>query len=217
MPDSSGRSADGVFVLGLVGRAGSGKSTVARTLASAGAAIVEADHIGHEVTDGDPEVRFALMRAYGPDVYRADGTLDRTCVGARVFSDATALAELNALVHPRIVARIRAALADFRRAGRPPVVVVDAALMLDWGLERDCDAVLAVVAPDAVQMERLMAARGWTERQARARLEAQRSNAAFEAAADAVIRNVGTREELERAAHDALARLRPASGRARRG
>lgn len=202
----------GVFVVGLVGRAGSGKTTVARALAADGAAIVEADRVGHDVTDGDPAVRAALERSYGPDVYRPDGTLDRARVAARVFSDPRALAELNALVHPRIVERIRGTLADHRAAGWPGVIVVDAALMLDWGLDRDCDAVLAVVAPEKVQLARLGTARGWSEEEARARLAAQRSNEAFEAAADAVIRNEGTRAELERAARETLAHLR-ATGR----
>jgi len=210
MPDPGG-----VFVVGLVGRAGSGKTTVARALAADGAAVVEADRIGHEVTDGDPLVRTELERSYGAGVYRSDGALDRARVAARVFSDPRALAELNALVHPRIVERIRGALAEYRAAGRPVVVVVDAALMLDWGLDRDCDAVLAVVAPGPVQIARLGTARGWSEDEARARLAAQRSNAAFEAAADAVIHNEGTREELERAAREALARLRAAGPRAR--
>lgn len=202
----------GVFVVGLVGRAGSGKSTVARALAADGAAVVEADRIGHEITDGDPDVRAALERSYGPGVYRPDGALDRRRVAARVFSDPDALAELNALVHPRIVGRIREALAEYRAAGRPGVVVVDAALMLDWGVDRDCDAVLAVVAPEPVQIARLGKARGWAEDEARARLAAQRSNEAFEAAADAVLRNDGTREALERAARETVARLR-ADGR----
>ncbi len=210
MPERAAGGDGGVFVLGLVGRAGSGKSTVARALVAAGAAVIEADRIGHEITDHDPEVRAALTAAYGPDAYGADGTLDRARVAARVFADPAALAELNALVHPRIVGRIRAALAAYRAAGAPASVVVDAALMLDWGLDRDCDAVLAIVAPQALQLARLSASRGWNESEARARLRAQRANEAFEAAADAVIHNTGTREELERAAHEALARLRSA-------
>jgi dephospho-CoA kinase len=200
----------GVFVLGVVGRAGSGKSTVARVLAGASGVIVEADRIGHEVTDRDPDVRAALIRSYGEDVYRADGALDRARVAARVFADPAALAELNALVHPRIVQRIRERIAASRRAGQPSVVVVDAALMLDWRLEEDCDAVVAVVANADAQIERLRESRGWSDAEARARLDVQRSNEAFEAAADAVIRNDGTREALERVAHETLDRLRSA-------
>jgi dephospho-CoA kinase len=208
MPDRA--ESRGVFVLGVVGRAGSGKSTVARVLAGASGVIVEADRIGHEVTDRDPDVRAALIRSYGEDVYRADGALDRARVAARVFADPAALAELNALVHPRIVQRIRERIAASRRAGQPSVVVVDAALMLDWRLEEDCDAVVAVVANADAQIERLRESRGWSDAEARARLDVQRSNEAFEAAADAVIRNDGTREALERVAHETLDRLRSA-------
>jgi dephospho-CoA kinase len=195
---------DGLFIVGLVGRAGSGKSTVARALAEAGAEVIEADRIGHEVTDHDPEVRSALMADYGPEVYRADGRLDRARVAARVFTDPRARARLDALVHPRILARIRGEIAALRDRGFRGPVVIDAALMLEWGLERDCDAVLAVTAPERDQIERMWRARGWSETEARARLAAQRSNQAFAAAADVALENAGSAEALRRAARAAL-------------
>src|SRR5262249_46174117 len=105
---------DGLVIIGLVGRAGSGKSTVARALQSDGGVVIQADVIGHEVTDRDPETRAALISEYGADVYRPDGTLDRRRVAERVFSDREARARLDALVHPRIQARIRGELAALR-------------------------------------------------------------------------------------------------------
>uniref|UniRef100_A0A832I085 Dephospho-CoA kinase n=1 Tax=Eiseniibacteriota bacterium TaxID=2212470 RepID=A0A832I085_UNCEI len=204
------RADDGLFIVGLVGRAGSGKSTVARALAADGARVIEADRLGHEVTDGDPEVRAALAAEYGADVYRPDGALDRARVAARVFADPEARARLDRLVHPRIVERIRRTLDAWRAAGHRGVVVVDAALMLEWGLERACDAIVAVTAPEEEQVARLAAARGWTPEQARARLAAQRTNERFAAAADAVLDNRGSPEDLARAARDAVARLRAA-------
>ncbi|MBI5708745.1 MAG: dephospho-CoA kinase [Candidatus Eisenbacteria bacterium] len=207
-------STDGPFVVGLVGRAGSGKSTVARALAAAGAEVIEADTIGHEVTDTDPAVRAALAAEYGPGAYRPDGTLDRPRVAARVFSDPEARARLDRLVHPRIVERIHARLAALREGGFRGVVVVDAALMLDWGLERACDVVLAVVAPGPDQVARLMRLRGWSEDETRRRLGVQRTNEQFRAAADQVLENHGSREQLERAARDAYARwMRAAAAR----
>ncbi len=198
---------DGVFILGLVGRAGSGKSTVSHALEADGARVLEADRIGHEVTDRDPEVRAALTAEYGPDVYRPDGALDRARVAARVFAEPRARARLNELVHPRIVAGIRDTIVGFIREGWRGVVVVDAALMLDWRLERACDAVIAVVAPEADQIARLMASRGWNEAEARARLKAQRSNEEYARAADEVLDNRGTPEALAAAARAALQRL----------
>jgi dephospho-CoA kinase len=195
---------DGVFILGLVGRTGSGKSTVARALEADGARVIEADQIGHQITDGDPEVRAALLAEYGDGFYRADGTLDRARVAARVFADRAARERLNQLVHPRIVTRIRDTIVGLIRAGWQGVVVVDAALMLDWHLERACDAVLAVVAPEAEQIARLRAARGWDKAEARARLAVQRTNEQFARAADATLENDGNEPALAAAARAAL-------------
>jgi dephospho-CoA kinase len=202
-----GRPGDGLFLIGLVGRAGSGKSTVARAIALDGARVIDADAIGHEVVDGDAAVRAALAAEYGADVYRADGTLDRARVAARVFGDPAARARLNALVHPKILEHIWEALNQLRLGGYRGVVVVDAALLLDWGMERACDAVLAVIAPESEQIARLVKERGWSEADARARLAVQRPNEAFAAAADFALDNRGTPEELERAARAAVVRL----------
>jgi dephospho-CoA kinase len=198
---------DGLFIIGLVGRAGSGKSTVARAIAADGAAVIDADAIGHQVTDQDPEVRRALAAEYGADVYLADGTLDRRRVGAKVFTDPEARARLDALVHPRILTRAWEALNQLRLSGHRGVVLLDSALLLKWGMERSCDAVLAVTAPEAEQVARLMASRGWTEAHARSVLAVQRPDDAFREAADLTIENTGSVAELERAARAAVVRL----------
>lgn len=201
------RGDDRLFLIGLVGRAGSGKSTVARALAEDGAEVFDADQLGHAVTDQDPDVRAALVAEYGPEVYRADGTLDRALVAQRVFEDPAARKRLDHLVHPRILARIRERGEELRRSGWQGVVVLDAALMLEWGLERQVDAVIAVVAPESAQVERLVAGRGWTADEARRRLAIQRTNEAFAAAADVTLENTGTPADLARAARDAVSRL----------
>jgi dephospho-CoA kinase len=198
---------DGLFLLGLIGRAGSGKTTVARSLERHGARVIEADRVGHEVADLDPEVRAALVAEYGPAVYRTDGCLDRAHVAARVFHDPEARARLDRLVHPRIVERIREQVEGLRREGFRGVVVIDAALMLRWGFERECDALIAVVAPEATQVARLVHGRGWSEAEARARLSAQDSNQELSAAADVTLENDGTPESLARAAREAVSRL----------
>ncbi len=209
------RADDGLLIVGLVGRAGSGKSAVARALGAQGAEVIDADGLGHDVTDSDPEVRAALSAEYGPDVYLASGELDRRRVAAQVFAQPAALARLNALVHPRIVARIRSRLAALRAAGFRGAVIVDAALMLDWGFERECDAVLAVTAPADAQSARLVSARGWAPAEAARRLAAQRPNEFFAAAADDVIDNGGSEAALAAAAVAALVRLVAAGARGR--
>ncbi len=180
---------------------------VARALAADGATVVEADKLGHQVTDEDAHVRAALTAEYGAGVYRADGTLDRAQVAARVFRDPAALARLNRLVHPRIVERLREAVLAAATAAPSALLVLDAALLLDWGFERECDAVLAVVAPREASVARLVQSRGWSELQARERLEAARSNEEFAALADDTIQNHGSEAAAIAAARVAVARL----------
>lgn len=204
------RSSDELFIVGLVGRAGSGKSTVARALGDAGAIVLDADETGHDVTDHDPDVRRALLAEYGPAVFLEDGTLHRRLVATKVFANPAALERLNALVHPRILKRMRLKLAELAASGQRAVVLVDAALMLDWGFERECDAVLAVVAPEEQQVARLVAGRGWSESETRRRLATQKPNAYFEGVADETLDNRGTEAELAQAARAALERLQAA-------
>ena len=195
-----------MFLVGLVGQAGSGKTTVARALERDGAVVIDADRLGHEVVNGDPDVRAALVAEYGADVYGPAG-LDRRRVAARVFSDPEALARLNRLVHPHIVERMRGLIAEFRARDHRGVVVLDAALLLDWGIAGECDAVVAVVAPRAAQLERLAAQRGWSASEAARVIGAQRSVESLTAAADAVLDNDGNTERLEREARRVIERL----------
>lgn len=167
---------------------------------------MDADRIGHLITDTDPEVRAALISEYGPQVYRTSGVLDRAQVAARVFTDAGALLRLNQLVHPRILSHLRTSLDALRERGSRGPVVIDAALMIDWGFERECDALWAVVAPESLQIGRLVGGRGLAESDARSRLARQRTNADFAAAADEVLVNDGSESQLEALALSALAR-----------
>lgn len=205
-------SAPGVFVLGLVGPAGAGKSTVARALAADGARVLDGDRIGHELADRDPGVRAALVAEYGPHVYRADGMLDRKLVAASVFSDPAALARLNQLMHPRILARLRDGIAQAVHEHFEGVLVIDAALLLDWSFERECDAVLAVLAPPEQQIARLVATRGWTAEEVRQRLANARSHESFAALADEVVINDGAEADAILQARTAVARLRARRG-----
>jgi len=199
--------APGPLVVGVVGPAGSGKSLLAKALAEDGGRVLDADAMGHAITDGDPAVRAALAAEYGPDVYRPDGSLDRKRVAAKVFHDPAALTRLNLLVHPKILERLRGGIADATREGFTGTLVVDAALLLDWGFERECDFVLAVIAPPSLQVARLVAKRGWSEADANARLSRSRSNEEFAALADDVVVNDGDESRAAAAAREAVARL----------
>lgn len=165
-----------MIVIGLVGKIAAGKSTVAKHFAARGASCIDADAIAHEVL-AEPDVRAAIATRFGPDVLDADGLVRRPALAERVFgpeaSHAEALADLEAIVHPRVHRRIAAALEALRSAEPAPglgepVVVLDVPLLRRSGWADICDHVVTVTCDDAVRRARL-AARGISREQQAAR------------------------------------------------
>ncbi|HUU09232.1 MAG TPA: dephospho-CoA kinase [Phycisphaerae bacterium] len=146
-------------VIGLVGGIGAGKSLVAAQLAQLGCAVVDADRIAHEVL-AEPAVRQAVRDRFGGEVFDAAGEVDRGRLAERVFADADSRRALEALVHPEICCRARQAV-EAARAGGARAVVLDAALILEKGLDSLCDVVLYIKVPAQVRQRRVEGARGW--------------------------------------------------------
>jgi dephospho-CoA kinase len=187
-----------VLTLGVTGGIACGKSTVTRWLADSGARVLDADQVARAVVEPGTPGLADVARAFGAGVLRADGTLDRAQLGARVFADANARQQLNALLHPRIVAGLRRELDD-AAADDAPLTVIDAALLFELGLDRWCDAVLTVEASPELQVARLMARNGLDAVAARQRVDAQWSRAQREERAHWTIDNRGTLAELRAA------------------
>lgn len=180
--------------VGLTGNIASGKSLAARRFAELGAAVIDADTIGHRLIGAGGAAVRAVLEAFGPDFQASDGGVDRTRLGPVVFADPAALARLNALVHPRLVAEVRD---EFTRLatlpGPPDVAVLDAALLFELGVDADMDRIVVVTAPAALREARLVA-KGLTAEEARRRIGAQRPEAEKVRRADFVIANDDTRE-----------------------
>ena len=180
--------------IGLTGGIGAGKSAVSGRLAALGAVIVDSDLIAREVVAPGTEGLRAVVAAFGPDVLRADGTLDRPALGALVFADQDRLAALNAIVHPLVRARSAELEAV---AGPDDLVVHDVPLLAENGLAPLYDLVIVVDAADEVRLDRLVRLRGMAEAEAKARMAAQATREARLSIADLVIDNGGTPEELD--------------------
>ena len=181
--------------VGLTGGIGSGKSTVSRLLASYGAVVLDADQMGRDVVEVGTPGLAAVVEAFGPDVLREDGSLDRALLGRRVFGDPEQLARLNAVVHPLVAQRHATLLAEAEGSGAD-VVVHDIALLVENGLAGRYDDVVVVAASPQTQLDRLVRQRGMSEDDARARIAAQAPLEAKLAVATHVISNDGTLEEL---------------------
>lgn len=200
-----------MYRIGLTGGIGSGKSEAARVFADLGAVVVTADELARRLVEPGSPVLEKIAEAFGGGVLAGDGALDRKRLAALAFGEPTKLAILNAITHPPLVAAIIGRLEELDRTGSEGVAVVDAALLTEWDITDLFDLVLLTAAPVEVRVERLVAS-GYTEADARARIEAQLPEERLRDAADHVIENAGTLEELRGAVRDLWRTLPPNTG-----
>lgn len=184
-----------VKVIGLTGGIASGKSLVAGMLRQLGARVIDADLVARDIVAG-PDVRRAIVEAFGPSVQAADGTVDRQALGDRIFADSAARARLNAITHPRIRERIAEEVVRLRTTHPDATVVLDIPLLLDVAPRDayDLDGIVVVVVDEATQEARLRARNQISADEAKQRLRAQRPLREKVAEATWVIDNSGTRE-----------------------
>jgi dephospho-CoA kinase len=182
-------------VIGLTGGIGSGKSTVSRFLAELGAAVIDADKIGHEVYRPDTDTWRKLVKTFGRGILTADNTIDRKKLGAIVFSNEEELKRLNAIIHPQITEVIKKQIDDYRRKDAK-VIVLDAPVLLEAHAKNLVDEVWVVVADEENVIKRAVARTGLREEQIRDRIRAQMSKTERIKNAQVIIYNDGTPEDL---------------------
>lgn len=205
-----------MYIIGLTGNIGTGKSTVGAMLAELGARYLDADAVAHDVMLKGGSAYEGVVTAFGPAVVGADGQIDRRALGALVFSDAGEMARLEAIVHPAVSVALAARMDELSREDEAGsgglVVVLDAIKLLESGLAAWCDEVWAVTAPRQQQVARLVATRGMSEAEALMRILAQPDPAEKARRARVVLYNAGTiaslRRQVARAWKAAMARAR---------
>ena len=183
-----------MLLVGLTGGIGAGKSTVAGLLAGHGAVILDADAFARDAVAKGTDALAAVVRRFGDDVLGPDGELDRGRLASIVFADRDALADLEAIIHPEVRRMIADGIAS--HLDTQDVVVLVNPLLIEMGTHRDCDVVVVVSASPETQVARSIA-RGMDEKDVRARIDAQLPLDARAQAADVLLDNEGTREELE--------------------
>lgn len=182
-------------LFGLTGNIASGKSTVARRFAARGVPVLDADRFARDVVAPGTEGLREIVAAFGPGVLDAAGAVDRRALGAIVFADADQRARLNAITHPRIAAATQAALADLQ-AQNVPIGCYEASLLVENGVADAFRPLVVVLAPEARQRAWLMDRDGLAEPEALARLASQLAAADKARAADFVIENAGSVDDL---------------------
>ncbi len=147
-----------MVVVGITGPIGAGKSAVAELLRARGAEVIDADRLAHEFLEPDCPTYRRVVEAFGPGVLNAAGRIDRERLGALAFENQRNLEQLNGLIHPVLVEALEKRIRQFRsgRVAEGSVLGIDAALLFQWGLERQCDFVLWIDASAAIRRERLV-------------------------------------------------------------
>lgn len=193
--------------IGLTGNVGSGKSTVARIWEKErGAVVIDADQIGRAVVQPGSRCLAGLVKRFGEEILLPDGSLNRRRMAEIAFSNKESREALNSIVHPEIIRKINDRLSQAHRKGAK-AVVVDAALIFEFGFDRCLDLVVAVDAPREIKIERMLA-KGKTDRETLEKiLQVQLSPDELKAKADHVLDNSADEESLRKSALELFDRL----------
>jgi len=191
-----GKSQKPYFVIGIGGNIGSGKTTLAKIFHGFGAKIIDADKIGWSILKKSSKEFKKIIKTFGKSILAKNQTIERKKLGEIVFANRKQLQKLNRIVQPVLLAKVRQAI---RRCSG--MVVLDAALLFNWGLEKEMDASILVSAPKRLKLGRASET-GMTKKIAEARLARQMTESSMARRADLVIENNRTKEDLKNKAEE---------------
>jgi dephospho-CoA kinase len=201
-----------MLVVGLSGGIGAGKSTLAALLIERGAQVIDADALGRDALRPGRPAWHSVVDQFGDEILVRDSMeIDRPRLARVVFSDRAKLAALNAIVHPVILDAVAGHLERLR--GSDAIVVLDAALIFETGLDEIVEVLVVVTAPEADRRKRLSSERGMSIDDVTARMAAQAGTDELVARADVVVSNAGSLEDLAVEADRVWAELEKRAGR----
>lgn len=190
------------MIIGLTGSIASGKSTIANMLADLNFPIVDADLIARQVVEPGSETLNKIAEAFGPDVIKESGEMDRAKVGELIFHDEEKRHTLNNIIHPAIRVEMIRQRDVYVNNGQH--VIMDIPLLFENKLQHFVEKILVVTTSEENQLARLMARNNLTIEEANARIASQLPLIVKEQGADAIIRNNGTIEESKQQLIDIL-------------
>ncbi len=184
-----------MFILGITGPTGSGKSLLCQTLSAHCIPVLDADEIYHGLLLPPSPCLDALRSAFGNEIFLKDGSLHRPALSDLVFHDKAKLELLNHTVLGFVLNQLRAEIRELERKGYTHVAV-DAPTLFESGFDRECHRVIAVLASPELRLERILRRDGIDRSRAAARIAAQKEDAFYESRSDAVLYNNGDPQDL---------------------
>jgi len=184
------------LVVGVTGGIGSGKTSLVRLWKSLGARVIDADSVGKQLL-GKKEVKREIVERFGAGVLDSRGEIDVGILGKLAFSSRERLLSLNAAVHPELTRSLKRLLREAKLDGKSEVVVLDAALIVEWGLVEELDVLVLVTAPLELRRKRMTEDCGMGERDFLNRVKAQLPDSEKEKYCHYVVRNDGSFEALQ--------------------
>lgn len=202
-----------LYIIGLTGGIGSGKSTVGSMLAQLGAVVIDTDRVAREVVAPGSTTLQEIVRYFGHDVLQADGSLDRKKLGSLVFADETKRKILNKITHPAIKNAVREKLGQIEQRDPGAVVVIEAPLLIEAGMTEMVDEVWLVTVAPEIQVKRVMERDGLSYEAAMQRIGSQLPSSEQMAYSDVVISTGQSLEQVRREIKRQWRRLKSAARR----
>ena len=189
-----------MLIIGITGGIACGKTEVAEVFREKGSIILSGDEIGKEVVEQEVTVLRELVSTFGRDILNKDGTLDRRKLGRITFASEESRDKLNKIVHPPLLKELRKRIQNAEEENPQAVVVIDAALIVEWGLEKELDHLIFVESKREDNIRRLQKQKGYSEKEALDRVKSQLPEKVKKEKADMIIRNDKGLAELRTAA-----------------
>ena len=190
-------------IIGITGPTGAGKTTALRVLEGMGGVIIDCDAVYHELLKSNDPLQKELEARFGV-LTDENGVFDRKKLGAVVFKDPAALADLNAIAHRHVVTAVK----DILKESTAPIAAIDAIALFESGLDQLCQTTLAITAPPSVRVERIMAREGISREYAQSRVDAQHPDEFYTSrCAHTLCNDCASAQEFSQRAHDLFQKI----------
>lgn len=186
-----------MLLAGLTGGIASGKNSVAAILKGLGAKVIDADFLSRELVEKGMPAWQSIVDSFGPDIIKADGSLNRKALGEIVFADEEKRELLNSILHPRIMEEEKRRIGLIKKDAPDSIIIVNAALLIESGNYKEMDKVIVLSSDEDIVIKRLALRDGLSPGESRLRIKAQSSISEKTKCADFILENNGTKEELK--------------------